>query len=70
MVWTQAKLNKREKATMALVGFLQIGLIIGKLAGRLHWHWLVILLPTEIVVGIFIGVIVVAFAIILYEGWE
>lgn len=64
----QARLNKREKLTIGVAGFLQAGLIAGKLGGTLPWHWALVLLPAELVVAIFAWIFIVAgFRIILED---
>ena len=61
------RLNGKDKLILAAVGFLQIGLIAAKIGGTIPWHWMLVLLPTELIMGLFVLVIVVAGFKVLME---
>lgn len=61
------RLNKRDKLTLGAVGLLQVALIAAKIGGNLSWHWMVVLLPTELVMGLFVLIVVVSGIIILLK---
>ena len=61
------RLNKKDKAVLGSIGLMQIGLIFLKISGWIHWHWMAVLLPTELIIGLFVAVIAIAFFRLIFE---
>lgn len=61
------KLSKKDKAVLGSIGLLQLGLAALKIGGWIRWHWMVILLPTELIVGLFVMVIAIAIFRLVFE---